>query len=79
MSHRLLYFQTPTCVAVVCEFAYGGELYHRLKKKVKFSEAEAKFYFCEIASALHYLHDTMQLVYRYDQSYSFVVTHTSTG
>lgn len=47
------------------EFAYGGELYNKMKKDHKFPENVAKFYFIEIASALHYLHDEMNVVYRY--------------
>jgi serine/threonine protein kinase len=50
---------------LVLEFAYGGELYHRLQQVHKMSENEAKFYFCELASALHYLHDELSIVYRY--------------
>jgi serine/threonine protein kinase len=48
------------------EYAFGGELYHRLQTVHKFSEAEARFYFCEIASALRYLHLDLGWVYRYD-------------
>lgn len=54
--------QTPSCIGIICEFVPGGELYHRLKKVVRISEAEAKFYFCELALVLRYLHDTLQLV-----------------
>ena len=57
-------FETPNCFALVLEFAYGGELYHRLQKVHKMSENEAKFYFCELASALHYLQDEHGIVYR---------------
>jgi serine/threonine protein kinase len=49
----------------VLEFAYGGELYHRLQQVHKMSETEAKFYFCELASAIRYLHDEQNIVYRY--------------
>jgi len=59
-----LFAQTPTCLALVLEFAYGGELYHRLQQVHRMSENEAKFYFCEIASALRYLHDDHGIVYR---------------
>lgn len=46
------------------EFAYGGELYNRLQKVHRMAEAEAKFYFCELASALRYLHDELNIAYR---------------
>ena len=48
------------------EFAYGGELYHRLQQVHRMGETEAKFYFCELASALHYLHDELSIAYRSD-------------
>ena len=43
------------------EFAYGGELYHRLQQVHRMGETEAKFYFCELASALHYLQHCIQV------------------
>lgn len=52
-------------MAVVLDFCYGGELYHRLQTVQKMTENEAKFYFCEISSALHYLHDELNIVYRW--------------
>lgn len=51
-------------MALVLEFAYGGELYHRLQQVHRMSENEAKFYFVELASALRYLHDDHGIVYR---------------
>ena len=57
-------FESQACIGLVFEFAYGGELYHYMKKRMKFTENEAKFYICELCSVLHYLHDTMMVVYR---------------
>mmetsp|Transcript_33076 Transcript_33076/g.73652 ORF Transcript_33076/g.73652 Transcript_33076/m.73652 type:complete len:330 (-) Transcript_33076:664-1653(-) len=57
-------FETQTCYALVLEYAFGGELYHRMKQVHKMGENEAKFYFCEIASALNYLHNELGIVYR---------------
>ena len=57
-------YRTPGSVAMVFEFAMGGELYHRMKQQVSMSEHEAKFYACEIAMALDYLHNTAGIVYR---------------
>jgi len=57
-------YRTPGSVAMVFEYAMGGELYHRMKSAVTMSEDEAKFYVCEIAVALHYLHNTAGIVYR---------------
>ncbi len=43
----------------------GGELYTRMHNDGgTLSETCAKFYAAEIALALHYLHDTMHIVYR---------------
>ena len=49
---------------MVFDYAFGGELYNRMKKDHKMNESVAKFYFCEIAMSLHYLHDEMKIVYR---------------
>jgi serine/threonine protein kinase len=48
----------------VFEFSAGGELFTLVKKRGKLSEETAKFYFCEIALALQYLHETLQVVFR---------------
>lgn len=57
-------FNTPACIALVFEYAFGGELYTRMKQASSMSEAHAKFYFCEIALALDYLHNKLKVVYR---------------
>lgn len=57
-------FESVNCLGLVMEFAVGGELYHRVKQRVTISEAEAKFYFVEIASLLRYLHEDLGMVYR---------------
>lgn len=60
----ILYEKTPSCIGLICEYCVGGELYNRLRKQVKFSEQETKFYFCELASVVRYLHEDMKVVYR---------------
>eukprot|EP01038_Epipyxis_sp_PR26KG_P010546 gene10546-14168_t len=57
-------FETSNCVALVFDYCFGGELYHLMKKNNKMPENMAKFYFCELALALHYLHNTLNIVYR---------------
>eukprot|EP01036_Dinobryon_divergens_P024807 gene24807-33287_t len=57
-------FETSAAFALVFEFAFGGELYNRMKTVHTMAESVAKFYFCEIALALHYLHDEKKIVYR---------------
>ena len=59
----ILLFKSPGCIALVFEFAYGGELYTRMKKQGKFADEVAKFYFCELVAALNYLHEA-KIVYR---------------
>jgi serine/threonine protein kinase len=49
----------------VIEIYNRGELLNPQQPMHKMSENEAKFYFCELASALHYLHDELSIVYRY--------------
>ena len=50
---------------LVLEYAAGGELYTRIRKENKFKEEVAKFYFCEIASAIGYLH-SQHIVFRWN-------------
>jgi len=61
----LTFLQTNSFIGLVFEFAGGGELYNRMKKNGPMKENEAKFYFCEMATVLHYLHDEHSIVYRY--------------
>jgi len=58
--------QMQSCLALVFEYAIGGELYTMLKKTSGgvLSENEAKFYFVEIALALQYLHESVGIIYR---------------
>lgn len=56
--------QSKAALAMIFEYAVGGELYHRLKQVYKISEQEAMFYFVEIASVVRYLHEDMNIVYR---------------
>lgn len=57
-------FTTQGSIALIFEYAFGGELYTRMKKRHKMSGEEAKFYFCEIVSVLRYLHDDLNIVFR---------------
>lgn len=56
-------YEMDRAFGLVFDYASGGELYTRMKKEEKFKEPVAKFYFCEIASALGYLHDK-DILYR---------------
>jgi protein kinase A len=52
-----------TSFGLVFDYASGGELFTRIRKENKFKEPVAKFYFCEMTSALGYLHDK-HIIYR---------------
>jgi serine/threonine protein kinase len=57
-------YKTPAAIALIFKYCLGGELFTRIRQKHKMEEEEIKFYGCEIALAIHYLHDTMNIVYR---------------
>ena len=64
MVHCFGGFDTPECIALVFDYCMGGEFFTYLKKETKIPEGYAKFYFCEIALAIFYLHDNLGYVYR---------------
>lgn len=57
-------FNTHACLSLVLELCIGGELYTVMKQKMKMEENVSLFYAIEIALALDYLHDKLQVVYR---------------
>lgn len=63
-------FQTPSRIYIVMPFMQGGELYHHLKRRGKFTEKEyspvtvrACFYSSQVVLALEYLH-SRDIMYR---------------
>ncbi|XP_004301328.1 PREDICTED: serine/threonine-protein kinase SAPK2-like [Fragaria vesca subsp. vesca] len=54
---------TPTHLAIVMEYAAGGELYTRICKAGRFSENEARFFFQQLISGVAYCH-TMKVCHR---------------
>ena len=64
IAHCFGGYSTSGCIALVFEYAYGGELYTRMKQCNYMPLMHAKFYFAEIACALGYLHNTLNIVYR---------------
>ena len=56
-------FASPSYVFFAMKFMQGGELYHHLRKKVRFSEADARFYACQVLLGLEYLH-SQKILYR---------------
>lgn len=56
-------FLTPTHLAIVMEYASGGELFHRICTAGRFTEDEARYYFQQLISGVSYCH-SMQICHR---------------
>ncbi|KAG6510860.1 hypothetical protein ZIOFF_028905 [Zingiber officinale] len=54
---------TPTHLAIVMEYAAGGELFERICNAGRFSEDEARFFFQQLISGVSYCH-CMQICHR---------------
>ncbi|KAL8143367.1 hypothetical protein V2J09_016399 [Rumex salicifolius] len=54
---------TPTHLAIVMEYASGGELFERIRNAGRFSEDEARFFFQQLISGVSYCH-AMQVCHR---------------
>ena len=65
IAHLFGYFQDDDDVNLILEYCAGGELYNRMRRSLKFSNDEARFYTAEIVIALNYMHSKpLCLVYR---------------
>ncbi|KAL5168252.1 Serine/threonine-protein kinase SRK2A [Glycine soja] len=56
-------FLTPTHLAIVLEYAAGGELFERICNAGRLSEDEARFFFQQLISGVSYCH-SMQICHR---------------
>ncbi|CAN4090040.1 unnamed protein product [Withania somnifera] len=56
-------FLTPVHLAIVMEYASGGELFERICNAGRFSEDEARFFFQQLISGVSYCH-SMQICHR---------------
>eukprot|EP00249_Psilotum_nudum_P015636 c25442_g1_i1 orf=266-1288(+) len=56
-------FLTPTDLAIVMEYAAGGELFERICNEGRFSEDEARFFFQQLISGVSYCH-AVQICHR---------------
>ncbi|CAN6466856.1 unnamed protein product [Victoria cruziana] len=54
---------TPTHLAIVMEYASGGELFERICNAGRFSEDEARFFFQQLISGVSYCH-SMEICHR---------------
>ncbi|XP_068342743.1 serine/threonine-protein kinase SRK2I-like [Pyrus communis] len=54
---------TPTHLAIVMEYAAGGEMFERIHNAGRFSEDEARFFFQQLISGVSYCH-AMQVCHR---------------
>lgn len=54
---------TPTHLAIVMEYAAGGELFERISNAGRFSEDEARFFYQQLISGVSYCH-SMQICHR---------------
>ncbi|KAJ0644931.1 putative protein kinase CAMK-OST1L family [Helianthus annuus] len=54
---------TPTHLAIFMEYAAGGELFERISTAGRFSEDEARYFFQQLISGVHYCH-FMQICHR---------------
>lgn len=49
-------FLTPTHLAIVMEYASGGELFDRIVQAGRFVEDEARYFFQQLISGVHHCH-----------------------
>ena len=63
LMHLRYAFQTDAKLYFVLDYYRGGELFFHLKKKRRFSEAQAQIFVAEVAMALGHLH-SLDVIYR---------------
>lgn len=63
IAHMHYALETERYVAIALEYCCGGELFYHLRKHRRMKEADARFYFVELLSALKAMHEK-GIVYR---------------
>ncbi|WMV53325.1 hypothetical protein MTR67_046710, partial [Solanum verrucosum] len=61
-------FLTPTHLAIVMEYAAGGELFERICNAGRFSEDEARFFFQQLISGVSYCHSMSSVLHSQPKS-----------
>uniref|UniRef100_A0A803MCM3 non-specific serine/threonine protein kinase n=1 Tax=Chenopodium quinoa TaxID=63459 RepID=A0A803MCM3_CHEQI len=61
-------FLTPTHLAIVMEYAAGGELFERICTAGRFSEDEARYYFQQLVSGVNYCHSMSAVLHSQPKS-----------
>lgn len=59
-------FLTSTHLAIVMEYAAGGELFDRIVKAGRFSEDEARFFFQQLVAGVDYCHSEVRVYHSSD-------------
>ncbi|GFY89356.1 protein kinase superfamily protein [Actinidia rufa] len=59
---------TPTHLAIVMEYAAGGELFERICSAGRFSEDEARYFFQQLISGVNYCHSMSSLLHSIPKS-----------
>ncbi|EGR31225.1 protein kinase a catalytic subunit, putative [Ichthyophthirius multifiliis] len=57
-------FQNTYNIYFIMEYMPGGELFHHIKTRKRFSEKTVQYYSSQVILALEYLHETLNIVYR---------------
>ena len=73
--HLRFAFQNPDKLYLVTDYYNSGTLFYHLRKATRFPEPRAKFYACELLSALEHLH-SKSIIYRDLKLENILMSHT---
>lgn len=58
-------FQTKNKYFLIMDYLEGGDFHDYLRQEKRLSESSAKFYAAEVLLAIEYLHEELNVVYRF--------------